>query len=129
MILCIKTDTPVAEVYGYDGSREVARRVWTAHRTLARDLLKICAEVANDAGVSLSTLEGVVVFRGPGSFTGLRIGCMVADVIAYSEGVPIVGVSGDGWIASGCARLGQGEDDDAVLPEYGMPPRVTPPKK
>lgn len=129
MILCLKTDAPTAEVYVYDGDRLVASRVWEAHRTLARDLLRVCDEVLAEAGSSLSRLDSMVVFKGPGSFTGLRIGCTVANTIAYSQSIPIVGTDGESWIDAGLTRLAAGDDDRVVLPHYGAPPRVTAPRK
>ena len=125
MILCLRTDTPSAEVYVCDDDRVIVSRVWEAHRTLARDLLRVCQEVIIEAGVSFSELQGIVVYQGPGSFTGLRIGCTVANTIAYSESVPIVGEGGDSWIANGRARLLTGANDHTVMPNYGVSPRVT----
>ncbi|MFZ1812391.1 MAG: tRNA (adenosine(37)-N6)-threonylcarbamoyltransferase complex dimerization subunit type 1 TsaB [Candidatus Saccharimonadales bacterium] len=129
MILCLKTDAPTTEVYVYDGDQLVASRVWGAHRTLARDLLRVCDEVLAEASSSLSRLDSMVVFKGPGSFTGLRIGCTVANTIAYSQSIPIVGTDGESWIDAGLTRLAAGDDDRVVLPHYGAPPRVTAPRK
>lgn len=49
--------------------------------------------LASRAGVAAGDITGVAVARGPGSFTGLRIGMSVAKAIAYAAGASIVGVS------------------------------------
>lgn len=48
--------------------------------------------LAGRAGVSARDITGVAVARGPGSFTGLRIGMSVAKAIAYAADASIVGV-------------------------------------
>ncbi len=130
MILCIRTDQPEVHVavLDTDGAVVVERR-WEAHRTLARDLLKVCDELMREAHSSLSSVSGIVVYRGPGSFTGLRIGCTIANTIAYSSPVPIIGADGEDWIAQGVSHLKREENDESVLPEYGANPRITKPRK
>lgn len=49
--------------------------------------------IARDAGLALADLSGIAVSRGPGSFTGLRIGLAWAKGVAFASGVPIVLVS------------------------------------
>lgn len=129
MILCLKTDAPTAEIYLYNDDREIASHLWEAHRTLARDLLAECDQLLDGAALSWRDIRGLVVYRGPGSFTGLRIGCMTANTIAYSETIPIVGATGDDWLTVGLRRLADGDNDTAVIPDYGAPPRITQPKK
>lgn len=51
------------------------------------------AEIVRDAGLSLASLTGIAVSRGPGSFTGLRIGLAWAKGIAVGARVPLVLVS------------------------------------
>ena len=44
------------------------------------------------AGISIAQLDGVAFGAGPGSFTGLRIACGVAQGLAFARGLPVVGI-------------------------------------
>ena len=50
-------------------------------------------QVLRMAAVKKEELAGIAVSIGPGSFTGLRIGLAAAKAMAYTLGLPIVGVS------------------------------------
>jgi tRNA threonylcarbamoyladenosine biosynthesis protein TsaB len=50
-------------------------------------------EVLGEAGWTTGSLDAVCVSRGPGSYTGLRIGISVAKGICYGAGIPLVSVS------------------------------------
>jgi hypothetical protein len=52
----------------------------------------------------------------------------VANTIAYAESIPIVGESGNEWVAAGLARLAKKQNDRQVIPEYGSAPNITKPK-
>lgn len=130
MLLGIRTDTGVAELYLYDANGSVvANTTWEADRTLARYLLKKLINFLEENGVVLDQLSGLFVFRGPGSYTGLRIGLTVMNTLAYAQNIPIVGADGDDWLAVALERLRCGENDQVVVPFYGGEARITQPKK
>lgn len=127
MILAIKTAGDPAEIYLLNDAGEVvAEKIWDAERTLAKNLL---GEIEKLLGGKFDELSGLIVFTGPGSFTGLRIGITTANTIAYAQNIPIVGANSGDWRADGLEKLQQGENDRIVLPEYGAEANITKPKK
>lgn len=129
MYLAIRTDSPEAELYLYDGEHKVAHELWQADRRLALELLSHLEEFLRTNGKSFTDLTGLLVFRGPGSFTGLRIGITVMNTIAYAQNIPIVGTNGVDWLDDGIPYLQNEENHQVVLPEYGAEARITKPKK
>lgn len=128
-IVAIRTDKPEAEIGLYEGEAQIAFETWQAHRQLAETIHTKLREVLESHDKSIYDVKGVVLYKGPGSFTGLRIGASVADALAYSLNVPIVGTIGDTWQQDGITRLLSGEDDKIVALEYGAPVRITAQKK
>lgn len=130
-ILTIRTDKPEAELGLYDDRRQINYQVWPAHRQLAETVHRKITEVLYGAQLGLNDLGGIVVYRGPGSFTGLRIGLSVANALAAGCGIPIAGQAGyqEQWLERGLARVLNGDNDHLVTPEYGAEPHITSPKK
>lgn len=128
MILLLDTSTPVCQLsfveddWRYDAS-------WESGRTLAKGLLGYLQDNLAKNGKTFADISGIVALKGPGSFTGLRIGLTVLNTFADSEYVPIVGSTGEDWQASGLARLQKGENDELVMPEYGAEAHITLPRK
>ena len=98
---------------------------WQAGRTLARGLLKFLEEKTGD----LYDISGIGVMKGPGSFTGLRIGLTVANTLADSLNIPIVGAMGEDWREMALKKLHAGENEKIVMPEYGAAAHITAPRK
>lgn len=102
---------------------------WQADRTLARDLLSYLRDKLAEHDKTFGDLRGLGVHKGPGSFTGLRIGITVMNTLAESLEIPIVGASGDGWRGDALSRLAVNMNDKLVLPEYGAEANITKPRK
>ena len=126
--LTIRTDKPESEIRLYHGSEQLAYVEWQAHRQLAETIHLKIRELIESEERRLKDVEGVVVYKGPGSFTGLRIGISVANAFADSLRVPIVASTGDDWITVGEQRLANGDNERHAQPEYGSPPHITQPK-
>ena len=68
-------------------------------REHAQFILPLVEQLLTQAGVSFSSLDGIVLGRGPGSFTGVRIACSVVKGLAYPHQLPVYPVSGLAAIA------------------------------
>lgn len=102
---------------------------WQADRTLAKGLLGYLQAQLAAHDKTWQDVRGIGVFKGPGSFTGLRIGLTVLNTTADALDVPIVGVTGERWQDTALERLAAGENDQIVLPEYGGDAHITKPRK
>ena len=128
MRLLLDTSTPVCRVtlMTEQGRHDYE---WQADRTLANGLLGYLTQRLAEHGATLQDITGIGAMKGPGSFTGLRIGLTVLNTLADTLHVPIVGTSGDDWQANAMTRLDRGEDDHLVMPEYGGSANITTPRK
>lgn len=129
LILTIRTDNPEAEIGLYEDNKQLAYEEWAAHRELSITIHNKIDELLKKQNKDWQDIEGVVLFKGPGSFTGLRIGASVANALASSLHVPIVGSLGKNWLETGLSRLKKNENDEIVLPDYGRPVHITTPRK
>ena len=61
--------------------------------THSRTLMPMVEDLLKNAGLTLAEMDAVAVARGPGSFTGIRIGVAAAKGLAFAAGLPVIGVS------------------------------------
>lgn len=129
MILCLKADSPDVYIGLWDGDQETSAKSWQAGRELSTQILSLIDEICKNSGITLEQISGIVVFEGPGSYTGLRISISVANTLAYSYQIPVIGETGDGWILSGIEQLTSIEKFKPISPVYGGDVYTTKPKK
>jgi tRNA threonylcarbamoyladenosine biosynthesis protein TsaB len=101
-ILAIDTSLATGAVAAIDGDRIAARSLPTAGEH-ARLLAATLEAVAAELGWRPAAAELVAVVRGPGSFTGLRVGITTAKALCWATGSRLVGVSSCEVIAHGTA--------------------------
>lgn len=128
MILLLNTSTPVCTLTLVDGDQRFESE-WQADRTLAKGLLAYLRDQLAIHDKTFDDITAIGVFRGPGSFTGLRIGMTVLNTIADTQQIPIVGATGESWQIDVMDRLQSGGNDKIVLPFYGSDARITKPRK
>lgn len=66
----------------------IAEKVET-EQTKADRVLLVIDQVLKESGVQLSDLKNIRVNKGPGSFTGVRVGVAIANALAFSLGISV----------------------------------------
>ncbi len=91
-ILALETSSEWCSVAAWlDG--KVSAREELAGQRHSELILPMIDALLHDAGVALAGFDAIAFGAGPGSFTGLRIACGVAQGLAFATGVPVACVS------------------------------------
>lgn len=91
-LLALETSTEACACALYiDGA--VLERAEFAPRQHTHLILPMAEQLLAEAGITPKQLDGVTFGRGPGSFTGVRIACSVAQGIAFAANIPVAPVS------------------------------------
>jgi tRNA threonylcarbamoyladenosine biosynthesis protein TsaB len=91
-VLILETSGRAGQVAVADGGRVLAERRLSETRRHGRDLAPAVAELLAERGWPPRTIGAVVVGRGPGSYTGLRVGVMSAKAFAFATGARLFAV-------------------------------------
>ncbi|WP_050937801.1 tRNA (adenosine(37)-N6)-threonylcarbamoyltransferase complex dimerization subunit type 1 TsaB [Vibrio harveyi] len=117
-ILAIDTATENCSVALLVNDRVISRSE-VAPRDHTKKVLPMVDEVLKEAGLTLQDLDALAFGRGPGSFTGVRIGIGIAQGLAFGADLPMIGVSTLAAMAQASYRL-HGATDAAVAIDARM---------
>jgi len=93
MILHIETATDICSVVLAENGVVVAEKTSEPIRDHASSLAVYIDEVLKVSGVKPSDLKAIAVSKGPGSYTGLRIGVSTAKGLCYALNIPLIAIS------------------------------------
>jgi tRNA threonylcarbamoyladenosine biosynthesis protein TsaB len=114
IILAIETSSELASCALLSGASLFARES-SGVRTHSQAILPMVQELLAEAGVSLSQCDAIAFGAGPGSFTGVRTACGIAQGLAYGAGLPVLPLVTLDAMALACRQLTGATDVLAVL--------------
>ncbi len=109
IILAIETSSELASCALLSG-RTVTARESSGVRTHSQSVLPMVQDLLREAGVALADCDAIAFGAGPGSFTGVRTACGVAQGLAFGAGLPVIPLVTLEAMAEACrARTGARE--------------------
>jgi tRNA threonylcarbamoyl adenosine modification protein YeaZ len=93
MLLAIDTSTDIASLALVKDEAVLAEITWHTGQNHTTQLLPNLEYLYKITGIDSQSLTAIVVALGPGSFNGLRVGISTAKGLAFSLGIPIVGIN------------------------------------
>ena len=137
LTLALESSAKAASAAVFEDEKMLAFSIQNAGLTHSRTLLPMAEDMLKNLGRSVQDLDRVAVSRGPGSFTGLRIGLAEAKGLCWALQIPAVGVSTleamacggpvlDGQMLCCCMDARRGQVYNALFTvEGGKPMRLT----
>ncbi|MEQ8709518.1 MAG: tRNA (adenosine(37)-N6)-threonylcarbamoyltransferase complex dimerization subunit type 1 TsaB [Rhodospirillales bacterium] len=104
-LLALDTATGACSVAVAAGGVIAARLYREMRRGQSEHLIGMIEAVMAESGHGFPDLDGIIVTRGPGAFTGLRIGIATARAVGLACGTPVFGMTTTEVIAAGVRRL------------------------
>jgi tRNA threonylcarbamoyladenosine biosynthesis protein TsaB len=92
LILNIETSTTVCSVSISRNEEVIASRELSAGYTHAENLHVFINDLLRKADLQIREMNAIAVSKGPGSYTGLRIGVSAAKGLAYALGIPLISI-------------------------------------
>jgi tRNA threonylcarbamoyladenosine biosynthesis protein TsaB len=114
LILAIETSSETASCALLHGATLLSRES-SGVRTHSQSILPMVQELLAEAGVTLAQCDAIAFGAGPGSFTGVRTACGIAQGLAYGAGLPVVSLVTLDAMALACRQQTGAADILAVL--------------
>ncbi|WP_426106474.1 tRNA (adenosine(37)-N6)-threonylcarbamoyltransferase complex dimerization subunit type 1 TsaB [Massilia sp. TSP1-1-2] len=114
IILAIETSSETASCALLYGATVLSRES-SGVRTHSQAILPMVQELLAEAGISLAQCDAISFGAGPGSFTGVRTACGIAQGLAYGAGLPVLPLVTLDAMALACRQQTGAADVLAVL--------------
>jgi tRNA threonylcarbamoyladenosine biosynthesis protein TsaB len=108
-VLAIDTSNYVLGISIVDDEKVIAEYITNLKKNHSVRVMSALEHVMRECDLTPSDLNKIVVAKGPGSYTGVRIGVTIAKSLAWSLDIPLVGISSLEVAASTVGRYFQGE--------------------
>ena len=92
LILCLETATQICSVALCRDGEVISLRESIDHNSHSALITIFIEEVMKEGGYRLKDLDAIAVSKGPGSYTGLRIGVSTAKGLCYSLDKPLLAI-------------------------------------
>jgi tRNA threonylcarbamoyl adenosine modification protein YeaZ len=93
MQIAIDTSSDNASLALTQDGKILAEMTWHCGQNHTVQLLPNLSHLLKITGLSLQSADCIIIARGPGSYNGLRVGLSTAKGLAFSLGIPIIGIS------------------------------------
>ncbi|MBU1146694.1 hypothetical protein KKD80_04125 [Patescibacteria group bacterium] len=132
IILAINTAAEEeSAVFLFDGVKITKEKIGSQKDKLLNSVDKILRK----RKIAAEDIGGVLVVSGPGAFTAVRQGVVLANTFGYLLGVPVLGLKREEFkdekefLKLGYGKMIKAKKGRIVLPTYGKEPNITKPKK
>lgn len=131
MFLFIDTTEDLIILALFNKDKIISQTRKKAHQRQGELLLVTLDKSLKKNKVKLTDIQGIMVIKGPGSFTGTRIGVATANTLAFALEIPILGIKKEDLdlrqlIKKYSKKI---KNKNSVLPIYSSPPNITIKKK
>jgi tRNA threonylcarbamoyl adenosine modification protein YeaZ len=92
MQIAIDTSTDIASLALLQGNLILSELTWRCGKNHTVELYPRLDFLLKNANLDIKSAECIIVAKGPGSFNGLRVGVSAAKGLAFSLGIPIIGI-------------------------------------
>ena len=116
LILNIETSTTVCSVNIAENGIKLIGKETNEQNAHSKVLTSFIEELFKEINFQIKDIDAVAISKGPGSYTGLRIGVSVAKGIAYGSGIPLISVSTLQNMAWGAKSLSANEQGVLYAP-------------
>jgi tRNA threonylcarbamoyladenosine biosynthesis protein TsaB len=120
-ILLLETSAATLSVALSEDGQVVQERICTEPRQQASLAAPLVKEVLDAAGLAVSSCDAVCVSKGPGSYTGLRVGVSTAKGLCFGASIPLLSIGTLDVLVAGEIRRSEPANDEAKKPAFIVP--------